>query len=141
MNFNEEMDRELRELGLGGQVVPMKEDDKGTEEDYLNLARKGRKIDEKNTAMFRESAINAEFGMPCGNTSVQPRSVADLSKEELMELVACLNQSMEAYDQNIERAMKRSEQAEFDMLKRPTPSEEVRKHMLRKIQQVNPRQH
>ena len=111
MNFNEEMDRELRELGLGGQVVPIKEEDKGTEEDYVYLAKKGMQIDEKNMAMFRESAINAEYGMPCGNTIMQPKTIRRLSQEEQTELV-----------------------------ERPTPTESGRNHMLRKIQQFNSRQ-
>jgi hypothetical protein len=69
MNYNEEMEKELKELGLEGHIVPIKDEDKGKVEDYAKLDIQEKIIDYKNTSMLRESIRNAEFGLPCGSTS------------------------------------------------------------------------
>lgn len=68
MNFNEEMEYELQGLSNHGKVVPIKEEDKGTPEDYVKLDMELMKMDIKNTTMLRESVRNARFGLPCGES-------------------------------------------------------------------------
>lgn len=50
------------------------------------------------------------------NLGVSKR-INELSQNELMELIHCLNNNMINYDSNINRAMERSNRAEWDCLK------------------------
>lgn len=63
MNFNEEMERELQGLGLGGKVVPIRPEDKGTAEDWAELERKVRLRVHGNEVMLAQSMINADFSV------------------------------------------------------------------------------
>ena len=70
MNFNEEMVEELDKLGLGGQLVTIAEEDKGTPQDYMDLEKRLLAKDIETTRMIREGARNARLGLPCGNALV-----------------------------------------------------------------------
>ena len=59
MNFNEEMERELQELNLGGRVVPIRPEDKGTLEDWAILERKIALRIHENEIMMTQSELNA----------------------------------------------------------------------------------
>lgn len=67
MNFNEEIAYELSELGLGGHLVEIIENDKGTYQDYSELEAKLLLADMETTTMIRESSRNARLGLPCGS--------------------------------------------------------------------------
>ena len=71
MNFNEEMEKELNELNLGGKCTPISDEDKGTLQDYLNIEEKLLLTDMETTRMVRESSKNARLGLPCGNSLVE----------------------------------------------------------------------
>lgn len=45
------------------------------------------------------------------------KKISELSQRELMDLIYCLNDNMKNYDSNIDRAMERSDRAEWDCLK------------------------
>lgn len=60
MNFNEEMDYELKPLRLGGRIVEIKEEDKGTPQDWAELQRKIDLRCEQNEKMILQSRINAQ---------------------------------------------------------------------------------
>ena len=59
MNFNEEIEIELRELNLGGKVVPIKQEDKGTPQDWANLESKIALRVHENEIMMTQSELNA----------------------------------------------------------------------------------
>lgn len=63
MNFNEEMERELSDLNLGGRVVNIAEEDKGTPTDWLTLERNIAIRVHENEIMMIQSMINAERSM------------------------------------------------------------------------------
>ena len=65
-NFNEEMEKELTELNLGGKVIPILEKDKGTSEDYAKLETKILLRTEQNREMMEQSMINAEHSLSVG---------------------------------------------------------------------------
>ena len=65
-NFNEEMEKELTELNLGGKVIPILEKDKGTSEDYAKLEAKISLRTEQNREMMEQSMINAEHSLSVG---------------------------------------------------------------------------
>lgn len=60
MNFNEEMERELRELNLGGELIQIKEEDKGTSSDWAILERNIELRARKNEIMLIVSKLNAD---------------------------------------------------------------------------------
>jgi hypothetical protein len=68
-NFNEEMQKELAELNLGGKVIPIAEEDKGTSEDYAKLESKIFIKTEKNRIMMEQSIIYAQQALPIGEMS------------------------------------------------------------------------
>lgn len=59
-----------------------------------------------------------------------PRTIADLSKKELMDFIMTLNKCMQDYDNDIEYRMKSSEKVEWDSIKTIPVSEKS----LKKIQ-------
>ena len=65
MNFNEEMERELRELNLGGRVVPIRPEDKGTSKDWAILERKIALRIHENEIMMTQSELNAARSALC----------------------------------------------------------------------------
>lgn len=71
-NFNEEIERELAELQLGGKVVPIDEEDKATSEDYAKLEAQILLRTEENRKMLFQSSINAEHSLPVGKGEQDP---------------------------------------------------------------------
>lgn len=59
MNFNEEMERELSSLCLGGKVVDIPQKDKGTPNDFATLERKIAIKTRENEVMMEQSIANA----------------------------------------------------------------------------------
>ncbi|MCI6242098.1 MAG: hypothetical protein MR646_02145 [Agathobacter sp.] len=65
MNFNEEMDRELSDLNLGGKVVDIPPEDKGTSKDWAILERKIALRVHENEIMMTQSELNAARSALC----------------------------------------------------------------------------
>lgn len=65
MNFNEEMERELKELGLGGGVVLIQPEDRGTSNDWAALERKIALRVHENEIMMTQSELNAARSALC----------------------------------------------------------------------------
>lgn len=65
MNFNEEMERELKELGLGGGVVLIQPEDRGTSNDWAVLERKIALRVHENEIMMTQSELNAARSALC----------------------------------------------------------------------------
>lgn len=65
MNFNEEMERELKELGLGGGVVLIQPEDRGTSNDWEVLERKIALRVHENEIMMTQSELNAARSALC----------------------------------------------------------------------------
>ena len=63
-NFNEEMERELKDLNLGCQVILIAEEDKGTKEDYATLETKILLKTKENEAMMEKSLIYSMNSLP-----------------------------------------------------------------------------
>lgn len=116
MNFNEEIAKELNELGCNGEIIPIKEEDKGTPEDYLKLEKKMIEIDERNTDMLRKSQRNAQFCPPC-------------AKYTETQLTPLENQTVVNTDQSISdkfmgRFMSKLEKDQFERRVEPIVGEE-----------------
>ena len=65
MNFNEEIERELQELNLGGKVVDIQQADKGTPADWANLERRIALRVHENEIMMTQSELNAARSALC----------------------------------------------------------------------------
>lgn len=65
MNFNEEMERELKELNLGGRVVSIQPEDRGTSNDWAVLERKIALRVHENEIMMTQSELNAARSALC----------------------------------------------------------------------------
>ena len=65
MNFNEEMDRGLSDLNLGGKVVDIPPEDKGTSKDWAILERKIALRVHENEIMMTQSELNAARSALC----------------------------------------------------------------------------
>lgn len=65
MNFNEEMENELKELHLGGKVVPLDEKDKGTPEDWAILEKRIAYCAHENEIMMVHSELLAALSVLC----------------------------------------------------------------------------
>lgn len=65
MNFNEEIEKELRDLELGGKVVAIRPEDKGTPEDWAALERKIALRVHENEIMMTQSELNAARSALC----------------------------------------------------------------------------
>lgn len=65
MNFNEEIERELQELNLGGKVVPIQIEDRGTSNDWAVLERKIALRVHENEIMMTQSELNAARSALC----------------------------------------------------------------------------
>ena len=65
MNFNEEMEKELQELNLGGKVVDIRTEDKGTPDDWAALERKIALRVHENEIMMTQSELNAARSALC----------------------------------------------------------------------------
>ena len=65
MNFNEEMDRELSDLNLGGKVVDIPPEDKRTSKDWAILERKIALRVHENEIMMTQSELNAARSALC----------------------------------------------------------------------------
>lgn len=65
MNFNEEMEIELQELNLGGQVVPIQPEDRGTSEDWAVLESKIALRVHENEIMMTQSELYAARSALC----------------------------------------------------------------------------
>lgn len=60
MNFNKEIEKELKTLELGGKVIPIKREDKGTPEDWAKLEHEiSIKMDE-NAKMLVKSLLYSD---------------------------------------------------------------------------------
>lgn len=57
MNFNKEIEKELKPLGLGGKVIPIAEKDKGTPEDWAKLEQEIFLETEQNREMMEKSLV------------------------------------------------------------------------------------
>lgn len=65
MNFNEEIERELQELNLGGKIVDIQPEDKGTRKDWAILERKIALRVHENEIMMTQSELNAARSALC----------------------------------------------------------------------------
>lgn len=65
MNFNEEMERELSDLKLGGKVVEIHQEDKGAPTDWAILERKIALRVYENEIMMTQSELNAARSALC----------------------------------------------------------------------------
>lgn len=65
MDFNEEMEIEMRALGLGGRVVELDEKDKGTPLDWAMLERRIALRVHENEVMMTQSELNAARSALC----------------------------------------------------------------------------
>jgi hypothetical protein len=65
MNFNEEMERELRELNLGGQLESICTEDQGTPEEWAILEKKIALRVHENEIMMTQSELNAARSALC----------------------------------------------------------------------------
>ena len=65
MNFNKEMERELEELNLGGRVVSIQPEDRGTSNDWAVLERKIALRVHENEIMMTQSELNAARSALC----------------------------------------------------------------------------
>lgn len=65
MNFNEEIERELAGLNLGGKVVDIRQEDKGTLKDWAALERKIALRVHENEIMMTQSELNAARSALC----------------------------------------------------------------------------
>ena len=65
MNFNEEMERELSDLNLGGKVLEIPTEDKGTPMDWATLERKIALRVHENEIMMTQSELNAARSALC----------------------------------------------------------------------------
>lgn len=65
MNFNEEMERELKELNLGGRVVSLQPEDRGSSNDWAVLERKIALRVHENEIMMTQSELNAARSALC----------------------------------------------------------------------------
>ena len=55
MNFNEEIDREFKAIGLKGKLIPIPEELRATLEDYAKLERKIAIKTQENEIMMQKS--------------------------------------------------------------------------------------
>lgn len=60
MNFNEEIAAELKEMGLGGQLYKLKEQEKGKPEDWMLLEKKISERVKENENMMEKSILYAK---------------------------------------------------------------------------------
>lgn len=65
MNFNEEIEQELKPLGLGGRIFNIPEEDKATSEDYANFQKRMDEKSRENEIMLDKSLIYAKNSLPC----------------------------------------------------------------------------
>ncbi len=65
MNFNEEIERELQDLNLGGKVVDIRPEDKGTSKDWAALERRIALRVHENEIMMTQSELNAARSALC----------------------------------------------------------------------------
>jgi uncharacterized protein YacL (UPF0231 family) len=65
MNFNEEIEGELRDLNLGGKVVAIRSEDRGTPKDWATLERKIALRVHENEIMMTQSELNAARSALC----------------------------------------------------------------------------
>ena len=66
------------------------------------------------------------------NQANKTRTIADLSKEDLMDFIMTLNKCMQDYDNDIEYRMKCSEKVECDSIK----SNPVSQRSLKRLQYI-----
>lgn len=93
-NFNEEMEKELSELNLGGKIVPISEEGKGIPEDYAKLEASIEIRTEENRRMMEQSIINAKQSLPVGiklnymsaTTRIEPVSKIPANSSRMEEL-------------------------------------------------------
>jgi hypothetical protein len=65
MNFNEEFEREMAGLNFGGRVVDIRQEDKGTPEDWAVLEKKIALRVHENEIMMTQSEMNAARSALC----------------------------------------------------------------------------
>ena len=65
MNFNEEMEKELQELNLGGKVVQILPEDRGTPNDWAVLEKRIALRVHENEIMMTQSELNAARSALC----------------------------------------------------------------------------
>ena len=74
MNFYEELEREFKNAGIKGKIVPVPEELKPTPKDFAELEARIEKRMEENRNMMFLSEIYAANSMPCGNIQVKKLS-------------------------------------------------------------------
>lgn len=65
-NFNEEIEKELNELNLGGKCIPISDNDKGTPSDYARLESRIILRTEENREMMEKSISYSKECLPVG---------------------------------------------------------------------------
>lgn len=67
------------------------------------------------------------------------KQISDLTEEEMMEFIECLNESMQQYDHDIEFRMEQSENREWSELEKHHLSNEQQKriYLMKKIRSKN----
>ena len=65
-NFNEEMLRELKDLNLGGKVIQIRNEDKGTGKDWAELEARIAIRTHENDIMMEQSILNAKDSLSLG---------------------------------------------------------------------------
>lgn len=66
MNYNEEIEKELKPLGLGGRLFKIPEEDRGTPKDWAELEQNVDLHARENEIMMEKSIINAKKSLPVG---------------------------------------------------------------------------
>ncbi|MBR1376595.1 MAG: hypothetical protein IJ565_02155 [Bacilli bacterium] len=67
MSFYEEIEREFKNAGIEGKIVPVPEELKPTPKDFAELEARIERGMEENRNMLFLSEIYAANSMPCGN--------------------------------------------------------------------------
>lgn len=66
MNYNEEIEKELKPLGLGGRLFEIPEEDRGTPKDWAELEQNVDLHARENEIMMEKSIINAKKSLSVG---------------------------------------------------------------------------
>lgn len=83
MNFNEEMERELKEFGTGKlEIIP--EEERATVEDWRNLDKRALEIDKESTELIRLSQKNAKFSSPLGLSMDEQNDSGVVAKKHVL---------------------------------------------------------
>ena len=70
MNFYKELEREFKNAGLDGEIIPVPEELKPTPKDFAELDRKIFERTEETRNMLFLSEMYAKNSTPCGNMKI-----------------------------------------------------------------------